>query len=468
MDAPEKQDSLERWWQEADAWITRRAKHLHLPQELIQVIQILARLIAVTLVILTLGLAVRVLIPMYDCVIVGSCGSETLSGGAFELLKTILLGIGGVATLHFLAKRSKALERTAEANTNTVDKRTEELAMTRRDHLSRRFSDSVKQLGDKQAIETRLGGIAGLLAVAQESTQDAEMRRARDTDSDEHQDRDGDADRQMVLNVLCAFLRTGGRKSKEDRPDPAAWEDVRSAIKGIKPLAVPGETLDLRGAQLSNGQLMGVDFTGLDLSGADLTGATLIGAVITPEQLRSAKSVTSVNLSGVDLSGADLSGLNLYGAILIGADLTGAILTDADLTNANLTKATITVEQLRSAKSLIGIHLNRVKLSGLDLSGLDLTNAILDEAILACCKITSEQLRSAKSLIGIHLNEVNLSGFDLSGLDLTRANLNGTILTGAILDNVNLTGVLHITPEQLRSAKSLEGVKGLPWGLAQG
>ncbi|SDH65202.1 hypothetical protein SAMN05421742_10942 [Roseospirillum parvum] len=181
-------------------------------------------LILLALLVILLVLLGRVGVEIAACA-GGACGGGP--SAAFQLLQTLVLGLGGALTLYLLAKRADAMQRTAQANVEALNKRTEELRLTRRDHLSRRFSEAVKQLGDEK-MAIRLGGIAALGAVGQET--------------------DSEADRRMVLDVLCAFVRTGRTRfaDRDDTLGPAP-EDMLAAVKTCGAIPCPqGYHRDLR------------------------------------------------------------------------------------------------------------------------------------------------------------------------------------------------------------------------------
>ena len=107
-------------------------------------------------------------------------------------------------------------------------------------------------------------------------------------------------------------------------------------------------------------------------------------------------SVVSADPRQKDASGPIVS---LAVADLSGVDLTGAFLSRADLFRANLSHARLPLANLTEAylsgANLTEAHLSGANLLGADLSMADLTAAYLHEAI-----VTPEQLRSASSLNG--------------------------------------------------------------------
>jgi hypothetical protein len=91
-----------------------------------------------------------------------------------------------------------------------------------------------------------------------------------------------------------------------------------------------------------------------------------------------------------------------------------------------------------------------VSLAVTDLSGVDLTGAFLSRADLFRANLSHARLPLA------NLTEAYLSGANLSDADLSAANLLRADLSGANLREAHLYEAM-VTPEQLRSASSLNG-----------
>src|SRR5579862_950446 len=106
---------------------------------------------------------------------------------------------------------------------------------------------------------------------------------------------------------------------------------------------------NLRGTNLSGGELAGTSLNGDNLQGAflenlDLHGGSAQGTNLQGADLKNA-NLQGTNLQGTNLQGANFNGANLQGATLQGtnlggADFTGANLSGANLTGANVSKAT--------------------------------------------------------------------------------------------------------------------------------
>jgi uncharacterized protein YjbI with pentapeptide repeats len=193
--------------------------------------------------------------------------------------------------------------------------------------------------------------------------------------------------------------------------------------------------INLRGANLSDADLIEANLREADLRGADLWGANLREA-----DLRGAK-LWGANLRGANLNGANLSGTvggkfdwdptaNGSGRSRGWADL------NTDLSRANLRGANLREANLRGA-FLIEANLRGANLIGANLSGTDLWGADLSEANL-----------SEADLSGANLRGANLSGADLWGANLIEADLSGACLRGAKVENAIFIGATGITPEQ--------------------
>ncbi|MFM1722111.1 pentapeptide repeat-containing protein [Rhodococcus sp. PAM 2766] len=299
-------------------------------------------------------------------------------------------------------------------------------------HLRERYTICGEQLGhDSSAI--RLAGVYALASLA-----------------DDWHDFGRKSERQVCIDLLCAYLRTRSRHpvgAPVEPEDPDTWHtgeeaQVRSAIIGhirSRNQRADGEWLGC------HFELSAADLITANLSDADLTDARLIRANLTRARL------TDANLTGANLVGANLTGADLTGADLIGADLTDANLTDANLTgDVNFTDANLTDADLTRAR-LSGVNLFGVNLTGANLISARLTEADLIEADLTSADLTGANLTGANLTGGADLFGANLTGANLAYADLTGADLTGAILTGAILTSAILTGT-NLTHADLTGA----------------
>jgi hypothetical protein len=230
---------------------------------------------------------------------------------------TLLQGIAGVALLTgaYFAYRGLEAGRL-------------QLKATEDGQITTRYTEAVKQLGDKENDDIRIGGIYALQRIA----------------------RDSDRDLPTVVALLSAFVRRSApvkeaaeESSPEGIPLSAQAPDVEIALRVLA---------ELGGAHLSRTNFDGANLYGADLHGADLHGADLRGA-----------DLRGGNLRGADLRGADLRGGNLRGASLIRADLRGADFRDANLISADLRGADLGDADLRSASiyGAVGVDLRAVR-----------------------------------------------------------------------------------------------------------
>jgi uncharacterized protein YjbI with pentapeptide repeats len=188
--------------------------------------------------------------------------------------------------------------------------------------ISTQVSKGFEQLGNKDVIDMRLGGIYALEGVMNNS----------------------DQYHQPVLEALTAFVREHTTASALPMPRPLP--DIQAALTVI--------------GRCSAGE-GGINLNQANITGADLRAANLSGA----------------RLGGAHLSNANLRGARLSDAILFDSDLTGALLIDANLTNANLEYADLTNAKLVGAK-LSGIDLRAANLTNANLTDANMTGARLD------------------------------------------------------------------------------------------
>ena len=135
--------------------------------------------------------------------------------------------------------------------------------------------------------------------------------------------------------------------------------------------------VDLRGADMRNGDFMGAMIRRADLSGSYLNDAHFYRADLREANLSSSLA-PGANLRGADLRGANLSGINMDRATLSEANLSGANLTNANFDRAHLDRANLSGADLTGA-SLNGANLSRTNLSGATLNAADFYEAILND-----------------------------------------------------------------------------------------
>jgi hypothetical protein len=272
-----------------------------------------------------------------------------LRNGALQTLAVVAVLAGAVLGFQQLAE---------DRSTAAADRE-----LTRQGQASERFTRAISQLGDKQRVETRIGGVYGLAQVAEQAS-----------------DNNG-----PVGEVLLAYINRLPRP--KSTPKAALSEhapDVQAALTvltqhdknhdGHKDYAWLVHRLDLHALGLHRADLHEADLHFANLHGANLRAANLRGANLRSANLRGA------NLNIAFLDGADLTDADLEGANLSIADLPGANLSEANLTGADLSHADLDGANLKGAffgENPSGANLLGTFLRGADLRGADLRGAFL-------------------------------------------------------------------------------------------
>lgn len=198
-----------------------------------------------------------------------------------------------------------------------------------------------------------------------------------------------------------------------------AWDDWRAAYPDVVP--------DLRGADFRGQRHIGVTkLSGVQLQGADLRGAHLASFDDT-----------------LDLRGADMTDMDARGAFFVNADCTDAILRRAFLTGANFGAAKFVRADLREA-DLRGQDLGHANFQGADLREAILMGSSFTRSTLR--RGGSSYQSSGHSLIFVggedvmQSSDVVVSGADFTGADLSGANLRDANLTGSTFVRATMRG----------------------------
>lgn len=201
------------------------------------------------------------------------------------------------------------------------------LQATRDGQVTDRYNKAVEQLGNRDSIEVRIGGIYALERIAADS----------------------DRDHSTVMEVLSAFLRENApAKSCQaasagalDAEATAPTTDIQAALTVISRRDTsqePDRQIDLSNtclmfADLKNANLEYVNFDDSSLFGADLENADLNRSHFWRTDL------TNANLAATNLTNADFRWSNLTQACFLGANLTTIILPGPGTTSTD-TKST--------------------------------------------------------------------------------------------------------------------------------
>lgn len=216
----------------------------------------------------------------------------------------------------------------------------DQFGLARQNAVTERFAKAVEQLGDKDRLDVRLGGIYLLGRLAADSP----------------------SDRPAIFDVLSAFVRTHTPNSPECGADlsSAIFKEtvVSDDVRAVFTVIGRRDRLGSEKIDFSRTCFAGVDLSDLDLRGVSFRHANLTGA----------------KLRSVDLDHADLSDTVLRWADMAGAKLTGASLAQAKMSNATLDGADLTAA---------------------DLQGVDLRNAFVSDARMDRAFFDTADLRGA-------------------------------------------------------------------------
>jgi hypothetical protein len=238
--------------------------------------------------------------------------------------------------------------------------------------ITERFTKAIGQLGDRESMAVRLGGIYALEKIAQDNPKRYHW---------------------TVMEVLCAYLRdhvreeeTSSEGEAEEPQTPPPPTDVQAICDVLKrrdqEREDPHQRLNLAGADLRRVDLRRVHLEGAYLSGVHLEGANLFEAHLERANLRSAHleraNLGEAHLEGASLMTAHLEGACLSEAHLERADLRGAHLERTSLMTAHLEGACLSEAHLEGAYFYLA-HLEDAYFSRTDLRGaLHLTQTQID------------------------------------------------------------------------------------------
>lgn len=276
--------------------------------------------------------------------------------------QSVLLTIGGliaVITLALSYARHKREEVASDlaADSNKTD----------------RYTQAIDQLGSSE-VPIQLGGVYALERLA----------------------RDSENDRQTIVDVLAAFLRTTSPADLRSAENTTVGTVAAAAATVIGRMQILGVTLRI--------DLTGVNLTRARLEKASFADAILNGAVFDHAHLENA------NLDNAQLNNASFAGTFLIRATLRGAQgihttLKGARAHHADFSDAILRHAKITS------------------------SGLE--DAIFDRVDLFDSRLHGSKFARA-SLEATDFTKANINLADFTGADVSRALLSKTNTAGSI------------------------------------
>jgi hypothetical protein len=273
--------------------------------------------------------------------------------------QTLVQIVGGAAALGALYFTAQTLQTSQET-----------LETTQQGQITERFTKAIEQLGDKERLMIRLGGIYALERIA----------------------RDSERDHWTVMEVLTAFLRENPVPSQEPPEDPTIRAFSERAVEDKLPEPPPHiqailTVLRRRTRWHNHGETQRLNLQDVQLQYADLDNAHLEAANLWRANLKRAK------LWGAHLEDALLAGAHLERATLISAHLERAMLIYAHLEGATLSRA----------------HLEGAILGGAHLEGATLSRAHLEGAILGGAFLDRTRLEG--------VNMINVQGLSQAQID---------------------------------------------------
>ncbi|WP_019644521.1 pentapeptide repeat-containing protein [Novispirillum itersonii] len=244
----------------------------------------------------------------------------------YRNVKDIVLFVGAALALYFTFRRMKAADEQNKNQTKAIEAQTAQIELSRRDQLSKRFTEAVKQLGDDK-LAIRMGGIAELWAVATEST---------------HPE-----DRIMVLDVLCAFVRNA--KPPEEAEPQKIRPDVELAMNrlgAVGPYFPWGNVeeghqpyrRDFSGAYLFEYRFVGMDLRNIIINEFEVDKIYFEGCNLS-DSILNFNDIEFLSVSNSDLSNINLSILKsrIIDGKLIRKRDHGYSIVNSDLSGSNFT-----------------------------------------------------------------------------------------------------------------------------------
>ena len=325
------------------------------------------------------GLGVTVVVTIALAVILW----EWLNGGdsGSTTVRNVALVLMGVIALPLALWRSVVADRQAKTAQQGL--------------LNERYQKGAEMLGSN-VLSVRLAGIYALQSLAAEHQQY----------------------HIQIMSLFCAFGRLPTRDQSleaEQAPvQPDAPLGIRQDVESVmEALGHRTETqkalerkenyrLDMRGAELSEAQIMG----------ADLSNAMFHHS---------------------NLSGAHFSNTDLTDAFLVDANLSRAQFYEVDFTRTGLVSANFSDAMLQDA-TMVRLSLHNVNLSGANLGGAHLSGSLLQYATLAGAWLDHADLSGA-NFLRADLSHARLDKADLSGSQFLEANL-----AGANISEANISG----------------------------
>ena len=360
-----------------------------IPARVGRVVRDHSRVVVAVGIIIATGVALALIVASWEWLSAGESGSTTI--------RNLALVLAGVIALPLAWWRSVVADRQATT--------------AERGLLNERYQKGAEMLGSG-VLSVRLAGIYALQRLAAEHPEQYHVQGMR---------------------LFCAFVRLPTEDQGLERGQaairPGTFLGIRQDVDSV--MNAIGSRSEAKKA------LEQMDDFGLDLRGANLSETQILNA---------------------DLSNAMFHHANLSAVHFTRTNLAGTYFLGADLSNARFWDVNFTVRTSFEFANLSGTILQDAEMAEISFNYVDLSGAVLTRA-----NLSGARFQYAK-LIGVLLERANLAGTlfleaDLSGSIFVEANLSNTEfiavdLTGARLSDVNLSGAQF-------SSSSLQPVKGL-------
>lgn len=236
-----------------------------------------------------------------------------------EFLLLIAQSIAGMALIGGLFFTWWNMDIARDTTAKNLQIANETLRIAQDGQITERFSRAIDQLGDRDRLEVRLGGIHSLERIA----------------------RNSEADHWPIIEVLTAYVRQNAPWPPFVGSSKGGSDEEGQGLETLKPaqdiqaiLTVLGRSLkpfdqraDYQRVDLHNTDLRGATFLRSNLEGVMFRGANLAGVDFRQTCLKQA-DLTDANLEGADLRGANLTQAALFGANFDSTDLTEIFSTD--------------------------------------------------------------------------------------------------------------------------------------------
>ena len=348
--------------------------------------------------IVTGGLSVAVVVVLALVVMFWEWLSDGESGST--TVRNVALVLAGVVALPLAIWRSVVADRQAKTGQQGL--------------LNERYQKGAEMLGS-DVLSVRLAGIYALQRLASEHRQQYHIQ---------------------VMRLFCAFVRLPTRDQSLEPGQapiqPGTLLGVRQDVESV--MEVIGHRTETQKALEREG-----DFR-MDLRGANLSEAQILDADLSRAMFHNS-NLSNVNLANTELTDAFFS----Y------ADLSKARFYDVNFTRTRLESANLTGAMLQDAE-MVRLSLHNVSLSGANLGRANLSQSILQDAKVDSAWLDGATLTNA-TFLRADLSQARLVRADLSGAEFLDANLTGATFSDAKLSGARFSHGGHQAAKGLTQAQ---------------